>query len=48
MIADDAPTYYSIKWKDYTGDISRDADHLYTLVIRMIHKYDQFLNQKDE
>lgn len=50
VIADGAPTYYSIKWKDYTGDISHDADHLYTLVVRMIHKYDQSLSaiQKDE
>lgn len=50
VIADGAPTYYSIKWKDYTGDVSHDADNLYALIIDMVHKYDQSLSaiQKDE
>lgn len=50
VIADGAPTYYSIKWKDYTGDVSHDADCLYALIIDMVHKYDQSLSaiQKDE
>lgn len=50
VIADGAPTYYSIKWKDYTGDVSHDADHLYALIIDMVNKYNQSLSaiQKDE
>lgn len=48
--ADREPSYYSIEWKDYTGNISHDADQLYTLVVDMVQKYDRSLSaiQKGE